>query len=122
MYFKSLILSAAIAFGMSLTACSQDQTPPAKQDLMVIIEMANYDKWKSEAFDQDSKRRSSVCDEERTTVAKISDTQAIVLMYNVDMVKMPVFMQDEKMLKLEKKYNVKHKVHNFALLPPPPSK
>lgn len=122
MYFKLLILSALIALGMSIAASAQSSDAPINQDLMVLVECADYDKWKSEAFDADSKRRSTVCDESRTTVAKISDTQAVILMYNVDMAKMPVFMQNEKMQALEKKYKVKHKVHQFTLLPPPPSK
>ena len=54
-------------------------------NLLVFAYMANYDKWLNEAFLPDAHRIALVCDDSRTTVAKINQGKAVILMYDVEM-------------------------------------
>lgn len=87
---------------------------PVKSDLMVVIDMDDYATWRSEAFDPDAERRATVCDESRTTVAKISDNKAIVLMYDVDVEKMGTFMNEEAMKQLKEQFGAEHATYNVV--------
>lgn len=83
-------------------------------NLMVFAYMANYDKWLEEAFLPDASRRSLVCDDSRTTVARISETKAIILMYDVEMEAMEKHMNAKQMKVLEEKFNVEHEIFTFS--------
>lgn len=83
-------------------------------NLMVFAYMANYDKWLKEAFLPDAHRRALVCDDAKTTVARISETKAIILMYDVEMEAMEMHMNAEQMKELEEKFNVEHEIFTFS--------
>lgn len=83
-------------------------------NLMVKATFENYDDWKKNAFDTDSKRRSKVCDEQKTVVSKIDDKNAIILMFGFDLDKMKDFMTDQSMLKREAEFNVEHEIYTFS--------
>lgn len=86
------------------------QEAPELSDLMVLVTMDNFSDWKTKAFDSDAERRATVCDEARTTVAKVDDNTALVLMYDVDVAKMSSFMTAEAMEELKKAFGAEHKV------------
>ena len=46
-------------------------------NVILKVSMANYDKWK-EAFDNHTER-ATVCDESKTTVGKVDDTNCITI-------------------------------------------
>ena len=74
--------------------------------------MANYDEWK-EAFDNHAER-ATVCDEFRTTVGKVDDTNCIVMLYDVDMQGMQEIMGSEFMITLSKEMQiVNEEMHSF---------
>ena len=74
--------------------------------------MNNYNEWKS-AFDG-HEERAQICDESKTTVAKVSDNQAIVMLYDVDMPKMQELMTSDLMIQLSKDLDiVNDEMHSF---------
>ena len=74
--------------------------------------MNNYNEWKS-AFDV-HEERAQVCDESKTTVAKVSDNQAIVMLYDVDMPKMQELMTSDLMIQLSKDLDIiNDEMHSF---------
>ncbi len=81
-------------------------------NVLLKVSMNNYNEWKS-AFDG-HEERAQVCDESRTTVAKLSDNQAIVMLYNVDMPKMQELMTSDLMIQLSKDLDiVNDEMHSF---------
>ena len=81
-------------------------------NILLKVSMNNYNEWKS-AFDG-HEERAQVCDESRTTVAKLSDNQAIVMLYNVDMPKMQELMTSDLMIQLSKDLDiVNDEMHSF---------
>ena len=86
------------------------QEAPELSDLLVMVTMDNYYDWKEKAFDSDAERRATVCDESRTTVAKVDDNTAMVLMYDVDVAAMSSFMTAEAMEELKEAFGAEHKV------------
>ena len=74
--------------------------------------MNNYNEWKS-AFDG-HEERAQVCDESKTTVAKVSDNQVIVMLYDVDMPKMQELMTSDLMIQLSKDLDIiNDEMHSF---------
>ena len=52
-------------------------------NIVVKVSCNSFDDWKKEFDGHDA--RANVCDESRTTVGKVDDKNAIVMMYDVDM-------------------------------------
>tara|TARA_B100000575_G_scaffold294267_1_gene309097 strand:+ start:8193 stop:8456 length:264 start_codon:yes stop_codon:yes gene_type:complete len=69
-------------------------------NVLVKVSMNNYDEWKA-VFDGHDDRKL-ICDETKTTVAKINDNQAVVMLYNVDMPKMQELMTSDFMIQISK--------------------
>ena len=81
-------------------------------NVLLKVSMNNYNDWKS-AFDG-HEERAQVCDELKTTVAKVSDNQAIVMLYDVDMPKMQELMTSDLMIQLSKDLDiVNDEMHSF---------
>ena len=84
-------------------------------NVLVKVSMNNYDEWKV-VFDGHHDRKS-ICDESKTTVAKISDNQAIVMLYNVDMPKMQELMTSDYMIQMSKDLGiVNNEMHTFETM------
>ena len=81
-------------------------------NVLLKVSMNNYNDWKS-AFDA-HEERTQVCDELKTTDAKVSDNQAIVMLYDVDMPKMQELMTSDLMIQLSKDLDiVNDEMHSF---------
>ena len=81
-------------------------------NILLKVSMNNYNEWKS-AFDG-HEERAQICDESKTTVAKVSDNQAIVMLYDVDMPKMQELMTSDLMIQLSKDLDiVNDEKHSF---------
>ena len=81
-------------------------------NVILKVSMANYDEWK-EAFDNHAER-ASACDESKTTVGKVNDTNCIVMLYDVDMQGMQEIMSSEFMITLSKEMQiVNEEMHSF---------
>ena len=81
-------------------------------NVLVKVSMNNYDEWKV-VFDGHHDRKL-ICDESKTTVAKVSDNQAIVMLYDVDMPKMQELMTSDLMIQLSKDLDiVNDEMHSF---------
>ena len=86
-------------------------------NVLLKVSMNNYNEWKS-AFDG-HEERAQVCDESKTTVAKVSDNQAIVMLYDVDMPKMQELMTSDLMIQLSKDLDiVNDEMHSFESMHP----
>lgn len=83
-------------------------------NLMIETEIENYDTWIKEGFTPDAERRSKMCNESKTKVAKISDTEAIILLFDVDIDRLREHMQDPIMELLESKFKASHVIHTFS--------
>ena len=84
-------------------------------NVLVKVSMNNYDEWKV-VFDGHHDRKL-ICDESKTTVAKISDNQAIVMLYNVDMPKMQELMTSDYMIQMSKNLGiVNDEMHTFETM------
>ncbi len=95
----------------------KEETPKSKKmDLLVRVTCQDYDGWKANAFDPDAPRRAEICDESRTVVSKVSNTEALVMMFDVDMDAMFMFMEDPEMKKLMEQAGVTHEVFSFEPL------
>ncbi len=81
-------------------------------NVLLKVSMNNYNEWKSEFDGHDE--RAQVCDESKTTVAKVSDNQAIVMLYDVDMPKMQELMTSDLMIQLSKNLDIiNDEMHSF---------
>ena len=81
-------------------------------NVLLKVSMNNYNEWKS-AFDG-HEERAQICNESKTTVAKVSDNQAIVMLYDVDMPKMQELMTSDLMIQLSKDLDiVNDEMHSF---------
>ena len=67
-------------------------------NIVVKVSCDNFDDWKKEFDGHDA--RASVCDESRTTVGKVDDKNAIVMMYDVDMQGMQKLMMSDYLQKI----------------------
>ena len=86
-------------------------------NVIIKVSMANYDAWK-ETFDNHAER-ATVCDESKTTVGKVDETSAIVMLYDVDMQRMQGLFGSEFMVALtEKMQIVNDEMHSFTPLQP----
>ncbi|WP_445757818.1 MULTISPECIES: hypothetical protein [Bacteroidota] len=86
-------------------------------NVIIKVSMANYDAWK-ETFDNHAER-ATVCDESKTTVGKVDETSAIVMLYDVDMQKMQgLFGSEFMVLLIEKMEIVNDEMHSFTPLQP----
>ena len=84
-------------------------------NVLVKVSMNNYDEWKV-VFDGQHDRKL-ICDESKTTVAKISDNQVIVMLYNVDMPKMQELMTSDYMIQMSKDLGiVNDEMHTFETM------
>lgn len=83
-------------------------------NLMIETTIENYDTWIVEGFGKDKERRSKMCNESKTKVAKISDTEAIILLFDVDIDKLREHMHDPIMQTLENQFKASHVVHTFS--------
>ena len=84
-------------------------------NVLVKVSMNNYDEWKV-VFDGHHDRKL-ICDESKTTVAKISDNQVIVMLYNVDMPKMQELMTSDYMIQMSKDLGiVNNEMHTFETM------
>lgn len=81
---------------------------------MIETTIDNYDKWIIEGFEADKERRSKMCNEEKTRVAKVSETEAIILLFDVDIDKLREHMQDPVMKILESEFKASHIIHTFS--------
>ena len=81
---------------------------PDRADLAFIICFDNYYDWFNNAFNADSERRALFANESKTQVIKVSNQQAVVLLYDFDMTRMGEFISDNTMSSLIQKYNVVH--------------
>ena len=76
----------------------------------VVLEVhlkQGFDAWKR-LFDEDGKNRAGICDESRTTCAKVSEDLALVTLHSVDMDKMQAFTSSPDFQKLIEPYVAKH--------------
>ena len=76
----------------------------------VVLEVhlkQGFDAWKR-LFDEDGKNRAGICDESRTTCAKVSEDLALVTLHSVDMDKMQAFPSSPDFQKLIEPYVAKH--------------
>lgn len=83
-------------------------------NLMIETKIDNYDTWLKEGFGIDGDRRAKMCNESKTKVAKISDTEAIILLFDVDIDKLREHMKDPVMQLLESKFKASHVIHTFS--------
>jgi hypothetical protein len=82
-----------------------------KADLLFFVNSIDYDLWYENAFSPDSKRRGQFCDEARTKVARVSDKEAMVILYDFDLERLWDFGSDKEVESLMKKYQVEHKLY-----------
>lgn len=81
---------------------------------MIETKIENYDIWLKEGFLKDKERRAKMCNENKTKVAKISDKEAIILLFDVDIDKLREHMKDPIMEVLENKFKANHVIHTFS--------
>ena len=81
---------------------------------MIETTIDNYDKWIIEGFEADPESRSKMCNEEKTLVAKVSETEAIILLFDVDIDKLREHMKDPVMKILESEFKASHIIHTFS--------
>ena len=87
-------------------------------NIVVKVSCDNFDAWKKEFDGHDA--RANVCDESRTTVGKVDDKNAIVMMYDVDMQGMQKLMMSDYLQKLSNELNIENReMNSFEPLPPP---
>lgn len=83
-------------------------------NLMIETKIEDYETWINEGFGIDGERRAKMCDESKTRVAKVSDTEAIILLFDVDIDKLREHMSDPVMHILESKFKASHVIHTFS--------
>jgi hypothetical protein len=83
-------------------------------NLMVQTKIDDYDIWLENGFKKDAERRVNMCDESKTIVAKISQREALILLYDVDIQKLREHMHDPVMKELEAQFNASHIVNTFS--------
>lgn len=81
-----------------------------KVNLHFYITTNSYKNWLEKAFTPDAERRAQFCDEKKTKVSKVSDTEAMVILYNFEVDKLFEFGENAEIEKLMKKYNVTHRI------------
>ena len=83
-------------------------------NLMIETKIEDYDVWLREGFRKDSERRSKMCNESKTRVAKVSDSEAIILLFDVDIDRLRQHMHDPVMKLLESQFKASHVIHTFS--------
>lgn len=83
-------------------------------NLVIETTIENYDTWFREGFSTDGERRSVMCNESKTRVAKVSDTEAIILLFDVDIDRLREHMKDPVMKILESQFKASHIIHTFS--------
>lgn len=78
--------------------------------LLFRIKMIDYDLWYNNAFVPDAERRKAFCNEAKTKVAKVSDKEAMVILYDFEVDKLWDLGNDKDVEQLMKKYQVEHQV------------
>ena len=92
---------------------AQETSSTSKANLLFVVSSSSYDDWYNNAFSADSERRAKYADESRTQVVKLNDKQAVVMLYDFDMSRMPEFAGAPEMIALSEQYEVKHEVYQF---------
>lgn len=100
---------------------SSDPKTTRKETVVLEVHLKNacFATWK-ELFDEDGKNRAAICDESRTLCAKVSDSLAIVTLYEVDMEKFKEFTEDKDFAKMIEPYVEKHVPYVGTELVAPP--
>lgn len=83
-------------------------------NLMIETKIENFDIWLKEGFKKDKERRARMCNDKKTKVAKVSETEAIILLFDVDIDKLREHMHDPIMKTLENKFKAKHVINTFS--------
>ena len=85
-------------------------------DVHIIVKLkSSYEAW-HQLFIDDADRRSQVCDESRTLVAKASETTAVVTVFDVDMEKMGAMMAAPEFQRMIEPYVEEHISYSLAPL------
>lgn len=87
-----------------------------RADLLFRIKMVDYDLWMNEAFGPDATRRAAFCDEARTKVARISDKEALVVLYDFELDQIWEFGAGRSVEEKMKQYQVEHEVFQLSAL------
>ena len=77
-------------------------------DVHIIAKLkSSYEAW-HQLFVDDADRRSQICDESRTLVAKANETTAVITVFDVDMEAMGAMMADPEFQKMIEPYVEEH--------------
>ena len=88
-------------------------------DVHIIAKLkSSYEAWQK-LFVDDADRRSQICDESRTLVAKANETTAVITVFDVDMEAMGAMMADPEFQKMIEPYVEEHLTYSLAPLEPP---
>ena len=88
-------------------------------DVHIIAKLkSSYESW-YQLFVNDADRRSQVCDERRTLVAKANETTAVITVFDVDMEAMGAMMTDPEFQKMIEPYVEGHFTYSLTPLGPP---
>ena len=89
-------------------------------DVHIIVKLkSSYEAW-LQLFVDDADRRSQLCDESRTLVAKANETTAVITVFDVDMEAMGAMMADPDFQKKVADYVEEHIPYSMTPLEPPP--
>ena len=89
-------------------------------DIHIIAKLkSSYEAW-HQLFADDADRRSQVCDESRTLVAKANEATAVITVFDVDMEAMGAMMADPEIQKMIEPYVEGHFTYSLTPLGPPP--
>ena len=89
-------------------------------DLCIVVHIkSTYDSWKA-IFDKDPGDRNSFVDENRTRVGKVDDNMAMVQLFDVDMPKMAMMMNDpnSQVKEIMQEHVVKQEIYTIAKMTP----
>jgi len=86
-------------------------------NLMMIVHLKkSFESWK-ELFDNDP-ARSEFCDESKTMVGRVDDKTALLVLFDVDQVKMKSYLTSQLFADLVKDYVEKHDAYKLEELAP----
>ena len=88
-------------------------------DIHIIAKLkSSYEAW-HQLFVDDADRRSQMCDESRTLVAKANETTAVITIFDVDMEAMGAMMADPDFQKMAEDYVEEHIPFSLTPIGPP---
>ena len=86
-------------------------------NLMMTVHLKkSFESWK-ELFDNDP-ARSEFSDESKTMVGRVDDKTALIVLFDVDQVKMNSYLTSQLFADLVKDYVVKHESYTLEVLAP----